>query len=168
MTWVTGCWLALGLALFTACDPAPDVTYVALGAAPDSLKLDRGTYHSTDSRVISIVDMADTSASGCSGIAVFGCPGSEVAINDTVVTFEALAAGDAAIRGKTEKGKDISVDFTVEVVTALQVREVTRLGTGSEERQVDVRADQEISMASDGGVGLQVNLLGKSRVSRSI
>ena len=160
-------WLGVSIAaaLALACDPEPDVTYMAVGSAQETRDFDSGTYHSTNPSVLALIEVKDTSTSGCSGISL-GCPGSEITIKGTSVTFQALAAGDASIRGTTDKGKELSVDFRVEEVTDLQVRRVVPINNSpADDQQLDVAPAEEIVVKSAGSSTLQINLLGKSRVA---
>ena len=79
---------ALLLVCATGCDPEPERTYLALGAAPETRKFTLGTYRSSNPAVLAITDLHDTSGSGCSGVAVLGCPAA-VGAGDTTVTISA-------------------------------------------------------------------------------
>ena len=153
---------ALVLATLTGCDGEPeDVTYLAVGSRPETRDMDRGSYRSSNPAVLSLVDMHDTTDSGCSGITLVGCPGSEITVHGTAITYQGVGEGDAAIRGTTEEGKDFSLDFRVERITGIRVRHVLS-PMDNNSPQVDVPADQTLVLAPGGSLLLQLHLMGKS------
>ncbi len=157
-----GVGFALALTALTGCDGEPeDVTYLAVGSRPEMRDLDRGTYRSSNPAVLSLLDMHDTSDSGCSGITLVGCPGNEITIHGTAITFQGVAEGDASIQGKTEEGKELSLDFRVERITGIKVRHVVS-PMDNNSSMTNVPADEELVVSSGGSTLLQLNLMGKS------
>ena len=157
-----GVVVALGLGGLTGCDGDPeDVTYLAVGSRPETRELDRGTYRSSNPAVLSLLAMRDTSDSGCSGITLVGCPGSEITIQGTAITFQALAEGDASIEGKSEEGKDISLDFRVERITGIKVREVVS-PMDNNSPLAEVPRNEPLVVSSGGSLLLQIHLMGRS------
>lgn len=151
----------LPLTVITGCDGEPeDVTFLAVGSRPETRALDRGTYRSTDPAVLSILEMHDTSSSGCSGITL-SCPGSEITIRRTNITFQGVAEGDASIAGKTEEGEDLSVDFRVERIAGIKVLQVVS-PTDNDSPETDVPDDEALVVSSGGSTVLQIYLMGKS------
>jgi len=157
-----GVVVALGLGALTGCNGEPeDVTYLAVGSRPETRDLDRGTYRSSNPAVLSILDMHDVTDSGCSGITLVGCPGSEITVHRTDITFQAVAEGDASIEGKSEEGKEISLDFRVERITAIKVREVVS-PMDNNSPLAEVPSDEALVVSSGGSFLLQINLMGRS------
>jgi hypothetical protein len=160
--WCAGVVVALALTALTGCDGEPeDVTYLAVGSQPETRDLDRGTYGSSNPAVLSILDMRDITDSGCSGFTLVGCPGSEITIHRTDITFQAVAEGDASIEGKTEEGKDISLDFRIERVTGIKVRQVVA-PMDNNSPLTEVPRDEALVVSSGGSMLLQIHLMGKS------
>jgi hypothetical protein len=158
-----GVVVAFSLTALTGCDAEPeDVTFLAVGSQPETRDLDRGTYRSSNPAVLSILDMRDITDSGCAGITLVGCPGKEITIHRTDITFQAVAEGDASIEGKTEEGEDISLDFRVERVTGIKVREVVS-PMDNNSALVAVPNDQTLVLSSGGSLLLQIHLMGKSQ-----
>jgi hypothetical protein len=161
-TLCAGVVVALGLGGLTGCEGEPeDVTYLAVGSQPETRDVDRGTYRSSNPAVLSILDMRDITGSGCSGFTLVGCPGNEITIHRTDITFQAVAEGDASIEGKSEEGKDIALDFRVERVTGIKVREVVS-PMDNNSPLAEVPRDEALVVSSGGSLLLQIHLMGKS------
>lgn len=149
----------------TACDPEPvDHAFLALGPDVHVNELERGSYRSTNPKVLTLLESTDTSSSGCSGVALFGCGSDSITIEGTLIKFQTLAPGEASIRGKTAEGREISLDYTIEAVTGLQVRRVTT-PSDNHSPEVEVAADEELTVSPAAQLVLQVYLLGKSRAA---
>jgi len=150
------------LTALTGCEgELEDVTYLAVGSQPETRELDRGTYRTTDPSVLSLLETRDTSDSGCSGITLVGCPGSEITITRTAIRFQGVAEGDASIVGTTEEGKDFSLDFRIEHVTGFRVRQVLS-PMDNDSPMADVPEDQTLVLSGGGSTLLQIHLLGRS------
>ena len=150
----------LALSALTGCDGEPeDVTYLAVASRPEIRRLDRGTYHTTNPDVVAILEQHDASDSGCSGITLVGCPGSEITIQSTMVTFQGVTPGDASIEGISEEGKAFSLAFRVEKITELQVKEVV---SPKDNNSPLANVPDELVISSGGSLLLQIYLLGRS------
>jgi hypothetical protein len=150
------------LSALTGCDEEPeDVTYLAVGSRPETRDLHRGQYRSTNPAVLSLLDMHDTTDSGCSGFSLVGCPGNEITVHRTAITFQAVAEGDASINGSTDEGEDFSVDFRVERITGIRARHVVSPMDNNSPMTV-VPDNQVLVVANGGSLLLQLDLMGKS------
>lgn len=145
--------------LSLGCDPAEPSEYLPVGGG-DVIELDRGTFNSSDVNVLTVTTQ-DTSSSVCSGIAPFGCPGQESTALRTLVTLEAVGEGYAELRGITERGKELVLPYEVERIRAFEVR---TLEPGTNEPGTPVPEGQELELATDTPLMLQINALGRSRV----
>jgi hypothetical protein len=156
---------ALTMSMSAGCSSEPDdVTYLAVGSDVQQQELERGSYRSTNPAVLSVLEMKDTSRSGCSGINLFGCPNNEIAIERTLIAFQGVAPGEASIVGKREDGKEVSLDFRIEEVRDIQVRRVVT-PNDNDSPEVDVASNEELALDASAPSVLQINLLGDSQIA---